>query len=345
MRKAAAIVAVLGLMVTATVALAWPALDPGRDRSSGTSSVKDLIPPQTPGVDTPTAAERRAQRVLNNGCSYTSRGVPRCGVLLGAAYGANSDPVDWEQAMGHPLGVRRTYWDAEEVTVAVDTARRDLQLQRLPWISFKLPYSWEGMRDGLGDAWALDVARRLSQLDGPVWLAFHHEPEGDGDVSAWTAMQERLAPIVRAAAPNVAYSVILTGWNQLYGSSQYSFDSIWPDDTEIDIVGFDVYDKFGVVRGGNRTEQATDFEKHYFSKFERFAQEHDVAWAVAETGHTDHSADVRPDWVLRTYLSVLKYGGVAMAYFNSTLNSIAPWKLTSVEENEFGKALRMTPTL
>jgi len=344
-RRAAVIVALLGLLVSACVAVAWPALDPDSDRTSGTPSVKDLIPPQKPGQGTPSVAERKARRVLNNGCSYTSRGIPRCGVLLGAAYGANTEPGDWERTMGHPLGVRRTYWDAEEVTVAVDTARRDLALQRLPWISFKLPYSWEEMRDGLGDDWTRDLARRLAQLDGPVWLAFHHEPEGDGDVSAWSAMQARLAPIVRSTAPNVAYSIILTGWNQLYGASQFSFDSIWPDGTEIDLVGFDVYDKYGVERGGNRTEQATDFEKHYFSKFRRFAQEHDVAWAVAETGHTDHSADVRPDWVLRTYLSVLKYGGVAMAYFNSTLNSVAPWKLTSVEEAEFGKALRMTPTL
>ena len=115
----------------------------------------------------------------------------------------------------------------------------DLAHQRVPWISFKLPYSWAEMAAGRG--------RRLGprrgpagspRLDGPVWVAFHHEPEGDGqDITHWTAMQERLAPIVRSAAPNVAYTVILTGWNQFYGPKDYSLTSLWPRDTKIDLVG------------------------------------------------------------------------------------------------------------
>ncbi|MET0999419.1 MAG: hypothetical protein ABWX73_11930, partial [Marmoricola sp.] len=337
--------------VTAFVVLAWPALTPEREhRSSGiaaaSTSLVELVPPQLPSQGAPPSAEeRRTKRLLTNGCSYTLRGIPKCGVLLGAAYASNTDPLAWERSMGHPLGVRRTYWDATNVADAVATARLDLQRQRLPWISFKLPHSWEQMRDGLGDAWVRDLAGRLSQVDGPVWLAFHHEPEGDGDIRAWTAMQARLAPIVRALAPNVAYTIILTGWNQLYGDQRFSFDSIWPQDTEIDVAGFDVYDKFGVVRDGYTRNLSTDFENHYFKRFERFAEKEGVAWALAETGHTDRSASVRPDWVLRNYMSVLKYGGVAVAYFNSTLNSIAPWRLVGAKEEEFATTLRMTPTL
>ena len=48
------------------------------------------------------------------------------------------------------------------------TARLDLRRQRIPWISFKLPYSlgarWQPAR---GDVWARRVAHRLSKLDGP----------------------------------------------------------------------------------------------------------------------------------------------------------------------------------
>jgi hypothetical protein len=339
--------AVLGLLSYALVALTGTGqVGSAQGEAAAATSLTALIAPEKPAQGAaPAPAERLAKHVLDNGCSYSSRGIPKCGVLLGAAYGANSEPLQWEQSMRHPLGVRRTYWDAAEVAVAVSTARRDLQSQRLPWMSFKLPYSWEDMRDGRGDDWVRELARQLSELNGPVWLAFHHEPEGDGDVRAWTAMQARLAPIVRAAAPNVGYSIILTGWNQLYGDSQYSFNSIWPDGTKIDIAGFDVYDKYGVERGGARIQDATDFEGHYFAEFRRFAEHHDVAWALAETGHTDHSAEVRPDWVLRTYLSLLRYDGVALTYFNSTLNSIAPWYLTATEEQEFGKVLRMTPSL
>ena len=139
---------------------------------------------------------------------------------------------------------------------AVSTAASDLRHNRVPWISFKLPYSWEEMRDGRGDTWTRQLARRMAKLNGPVWLAFHHEPEGDGDLRAWTAMQARLAPIVRRTAPNVAYSIILTGWNQLYGDRAYSLNKVWPRSTKIDLVGFDVYDKYGVPtekRSGSRT--------------------------------------------------------------------------------------------
>ena len=134
---------------------------------------------------------------------------------------------------------------------------------------------------------------RMSRLDGPVWLAFHHEPEGDGDIRDWTAMQERLAPIVRQAAPNVAFSVILTGWNQLYGDRQYALDKLWPQDTKIDLVGFDVYNKYGVERPGRATtSERTEFERGYFPKFRDFAGGTTWPGASAETGHTDRSATV-----------------------------------------------------
>ncbi len=130
--------------------------------------------------------------ILDNGCAYNQRGIPSCGTLLGAAYGSNSDPVDWERQMGHRLGVHRTYFDGSEVDEAVAQARADLAHQRIPWISFKLPHSWGAMAAGEGDAWALDLSRQLARLPGPVWVAFHHEPEGDGNVEDWTAMQTRL---------------------------------------------------------------------------------------------------------------------------------------------------------
>ena len=47
-------------------------------------------------------------------------------------------------------------------------------------MSFKLPHSWGEMAAGAGDAWAKNLAARFGRLNGPVWLAFHHEPEGDG---------------------------------------------------------------------------------------------------------------------------------------------------------------------
>jgi hypothetical protein len=313
---------------------------PEPPRPGGASQVERIA--AVPG----SAAKRLDLRVLSNGCPYSTRGIPRCGVLLGAAYGSNTDPTSWEESMGHPLGVHRTYWAGDEVGEAVATARADLAHQRVPWISFKLPHSWAEMATGSGDAWARDLALQLSKLPGPVWVAFHHEPEGaGGDIREWTAMQERLAPIVRGTAPNVAYSIILTGWNQFYGPREYSLKALWPH-TDIDLVGFDVYNRLGAPDGdGHTIAERTRFKARYFPRFQQFAEQHHVAWGLAETGNTDVSARTEPWFVQHVYNSVRKHGGVAVTYFNSTLNSTAPWRLVGGKEQRFADELRTTPTL
>ncbi len=193
---------------------------------------------------------------MTNGCAYDNRGIPdNCGAYFGSAYGSNSDPKPWENQMNQQLGIRRTYWGASQVSKAVSVAKADLAQHRLPWISFKLPHGWADMASGKGDAWARDIAVKLNQLNGPVWLAFHHEPEGDGDIKQWTAMQARLAPIVRGHADNVAFSIVVTGWNQLYGEKQYSLDSLWPKNTKVDLLGVDTYEKLGVVKNGKDADQ------------------------------------------------------------------------------------------
>ena len=84
---------------------------------------------------------------MSNGCAISERGIPvaSCGALLGSAFGSNSDPTAWENTMGHRLGVHRTYYGATQVDKAVSVSKADLALNRIPWISFKLPYTWAEM--------------------------------------------------------------------------------------------------------------------------------------------------------------------------------------------------------
>ena len=335
---------VVGLLALTAVTADGPRAG-ADDRSDETVvSTAPSVPPRPAEVPR-SADQRRSQRILSNGCDYDTRGIPSCGALLGAAYGSNSSPRRWERSMGRALGVHRTYYDGDRMDQAVQTARSDLRHNRVPWMSFKLPYTWEEMRDGRGDGWIRQLARRLSELNGPVWLAFHHEPEGDGDIRAWTEMQARLAPIVRQAAPNVAYSIILTGWNQLYGNREYALDKMWPRRTKIDLVGFDVFDKYGIDVEDRNHIRHTDFERDYFPRFRDFARRHQVAWGLSETGQTDRSAAVNPRWMERTYQSLSRHDGVALSYFNTTLNSIAPWRLKGLKEQRFATALRNAPTL
>jgi hypothetical protein len=260
-------------------------------------------------------------------CTFSRRGVPSpgCRPLVGATYESNTDPSSWESELGRHLGVRRTYWGPDEVRDAVRTARDDVRARRIPWISFKLPYDWSDMAAGSGDDWTRDLATRLSKLHGPVWIAFHHEPEGDGDVADWKAMQERLAPIVRAAAPNVAYSVILTGLHQVNGDPRYGFDAIWPE-TTVDIAGFDPYNWYGTETAeGTPDTSEVDMGEVYFDPISRWAESKGVAWAVAETGYTDAAHAEDPRWLPRTYAQLEADHGIALAYFNTPLNSEQSW--------------------
>jgi hypothetical protein len=282
-------------------------------------------------------------------CGMSRIGIPDCGAYVGAAVGGNTDPSDFEGRIGGSLGVHRTYYQANQTDWALRTAARDLAQGRLPWISFKLPYSWADMADGKGDAWARDLAHRLSELDGPVWLAFHHEPERDGNIKDWTRIQQRLAPIVHQTAANVAFTIIVTGWNQIYGPSQYSLDAIWPGDGVVDVIGFDVYQSYGTSRNGRTTKTFTDLDTEYFAPLSAFAARHGTHWGVAETGLTDQAAAAYPNWIADAAEALEQRGGVAFTYFDSALNSSESYEISSpAKEQQFARALgssaRIAPT-
>jgi hypothetical protein len=276
--------------------------------------------------------------------TINARGVPRSGALFGAAVGSNTDPTQFESRVGRRLGVRRTFWGPHQVDAAVAVARQDLANGRLPWISFKMPYSWGRMAAGAGDWWVRDLTSKLAALPGPVWVAFHHEPEGDGRIQDWTAMQERLAPMVRAGAPNVGYSVILTGWHQLYGPDKHSLESIWPD-TKIDVAGFDVYNQYGTKANGRRVDRVTDMRRAYFEPLSRWAEEKGVAWGIAETGVSDLAAERYPQLLQQTYTDLVATSGVAFAYFNTGLHSKSSWVITSQEKlDQYARTIKRSPT-
>jgi hypothetical protein len=276
--------------------------------------------------------------------STSARGVPRSGTLFGAAVGSNTDPARFEAQVGRRLGVRRTYWGPDEVNRAVAVARQDLAQGRLPWISFKLPYTWSKMAAGVGDPWTEDLAAKLAQLPGPVWVAFHHEPEGDGRLQDWTAMQERLGPMVRREAPNVGFTVILTGWHQLFGPDKHSLDSVWPH-TKVDVAGFDIYNQYGMTSNGRKITKLTDMRATYFEPLSRWAKKKGVAWALAETGVNDAASKRYPSLIQRTYADLVATGGVALCYFNTTLNSTSSWVITSRPKlDQYARTLKHSPT-
>ncbi len=297
----------------------------------------------TPAPAPTTAAPAPAPTAAATGtATLTGTQTPEMGipskVLVGAAYGGNTDPADFEQRIGGTLQIRRTFWRGDNVDSAVRMATGDVAKGRLPWLSFKLPYTWSEMAAGKGDAWAKDLTQKLAALNAPVWVAFHHEPEGDGDVTQWVAMQRRLAPIVHANSNNIAFSTILTGWHQLYGDSQYSLDALYPGDGLVDIMGFDPYNEYGVVKDGKTITNPFKFNLPALSAF---AKSKKAAWGLAETALTDEASRVDPTWMDRTYSELSANGAIAMTYFNTEVNAYGSWLINDpAKTQQFADILR-----
>jgi hypothetical protein len=262
-----------------------------------------------------------------SGCVGNQMGLPAAGkAYLGSAVGGTSNQDQREAALGETLPINRNYFSGHQVDRAVNVARDDLAAGRLPWISFKLPYSWAAMASGQGDAWTASVVDKLAALNGPVWLAFHHEPEGDGPIKDWTAMQRHLASIVHARSNNVAYTVIYTSWDAFGGDPQYQLNNTWPGDQYVDLLALDMYNNYGAVRNGVLGTRMLDPMK-YMGPVSQFAQAHGVRWGVAEMGYTRQASDVDPKWLHGAFNDLVAHGGVGLAYFDSSVNSVADWTL------------------
>lgn len=263
----------------------------------------DPPPVDPPPVDPPPAG------------AWTANGIPPKGeTLAGAsvANGAEATAVAFEAKVG-PLGVRRSYWQSSGVTSAVATARADLAAGRIPWLSFKLPYAWGAMATGSGDAWVTDLANRLALLPGPVWVALHHEPEGDGVVADYRAMQAQCLPLLRR--PNIATTLILTGWGEVLGSQKIA--DYWPGDGIVDILGMDPYNWFGTSASqGSALRTTWDELKVYYVAMAAWGEAHGCRWGVAETAYADTAATRDAAWLTRAYDDMRAMGGVALAYFN-----------------------------
>lgn len=286
----------------------------------------------------------RSSLKLSNGVALSARGIPASGALVGAAVGSNTDPAQFEAQTGQRLGVRRTYWGATGTDKAVKAARLDLANGRLPWISFRLPHSWEKMADGDGDAWAKDIVVKLSKLPGPVWVAFYHEPETHGDIKQWKAMQERLGPIVRNNSSNVAFTIILTGYHQIAGEKQYRLEALWPN-TKVDVAGFDIYNFYKTTnKHGTHITKPSDLRRMYFEPISKFVASKGAAWGLAETGYNDAAAEDLPHLMKETYDAMVDNDGVAFSYFNSPLNSSSSWVITTrAKLTQFSNLVRGSP--
>jgi hypothetical protein len=317
------------------------ALATGRNRSRLTRTFFTLLAtaiavPAALAVAGP-AASATTVTTATTACVSTLNGIPpRGSALVGAAVGGTESYTTLESKTGLTLREHRTYFTAGQVDGAVRVVKADLAAGRLPWISFKLPYSWADMANGKGDAWARDLSRKLAVVGGPVWIAFHHEPIEDlnGSIQDWVRMQQHLAPIVHNNSDNIAYTVIFSAWNVTYGS--YRLSQVWPG-AGVDILGIDIYNNYSV-----RSTKMMD-PMHFIPIFQQWADSHGIRWAIAESAYNQAAADVDPTWLDTMYSDSVAGGVAAYSYFDSSKNSVADWTLDSAPKmNAFIRILSLS---
>lgn len=209
---------------------------------------------------------------------WSANGIPpagdvmfgSCGTNRPSTLGAMYAQVSIEQVEdkwgGTPkLGMHRMYFVSGDSTTTVGNAvTASHTAGRIPWVSFKLPFTWAQGAAGGGDSWTTVMAAALGATDGPVWVCLHHEPEGDGTLSDWQAMQARLLPMFKEYA-NIATTIITMGYPQIAVDGQRWAD-MWPTDGKdfIDVWGIDPYNWYKTLT--QPTANWNEVSSNYFGQ-------------------------------------------------------------------------------
>lgn len=297
-----------------------PARPSARPSATATPTATPTVSPSvtpTPTA-TPTASPTTSPGLSPTGCAAQFPGDPRCsGDMYYGASVEGGDPTTLESQTGHRLSLYRSYMHADTpVSRFVSRASADVAAGRLPLISTKVPGSWASVANGDQDAWLLERVRALATVRGPVWLALHHEPSGDGNPADWVRMQQHARRVIDANSTNIALVGILNGWDfkQRNGNPE-----VWnhPVGTGVDVMGFDSYNGWSPTNG-KQWQEAADVLSPALTI---------ATWGyptlVGEHGcRTDPTRPGRAaQWMRDAYAFAVSHGFVGMSYFDSGLNS------------------------
>ena len=315
--------------------------------SSGGTSSGGTSSGGVAGADTGGAAGSAAGGAAGSATGGTSGagakypGQPPDGMLVwGASLTGNGDPVvRHETPAGHPLAVRRTFFQwAQRTTSMITMAKGDVAKHRLPWVSVKTP-SWAEMGAGQHDAEIDQMLVALDGVQGPVWLTIHHEPEGGGGVNSpddpagpagHLAMNQRVRERMTAlGVDNVALALVLMTWT--WDPASKRDPNEWWKDGVYDFLGVDHYmDKEASLLTPN------------WNKVRAWAQQKGVDMAVAEWGMrgSDAAAGQRMhDWYDMAAGSNADGVGarvVGLSAYDSSQNApTGSWELTGAQLTVF----------
>jgi beta-mannanase len=185
--------------------------------------------------------------------------VPSCGVLWGAAAGGFTDtPRDvalkaWEATTGRTSTIFHQYHKGDEKfpTAAEIAMTRDPGKPRVLLLNWKVAYgsTWAkvaaGEKDARINAWADHINANYTEK---FFLALHHEPENDVQVSVssgmtakdYAAMYRHVITLLRAKGVDNAVNVVAYMGNEKWMAQSWWAD-LYPGDEYVDWIGIDSY--------------------------------------------------------------------------------------------------------
>ncbi len=267
-------------------------------------------------------------------------GQPRPGkAYWGSSYAAGSDPTArFETPTKDVLGVRRVFFQASQVDNAVTKAKDDIAKGRIPVYSFKLPADWGVMANGSQDAWIDNTLKKFDALNGPVWLTFHHEPEGgDGNgpdqygtqsaaAANHLAMDKHIRERMTALkTDNIALALTLMGCTYS-GSCSGRNPADWYAPGVYDIIAADTY--WG--KGDTVSSSTPLLSTKTGNSVLKFAAERGKDAALFEWGFGDEQGPKTPALMQGMFNDMIKTPPqgqsrlVAAMYFDTTLNGGHP---------------------
>jgi hypothetical protein len=222
-------------------------------------------------------------------------------------------------ALVHPMVVRRSYDTDIPVNWTSSQAAPDMAVRASVWSCHPDMTAW--LSGSLDTAWTAFVSS-IPDDGFPKFIIGWHEPDSKVRNGLYTAGQWRTAmahmsELTRASAPaNVYVAGCVTDelWTPLGAQFDQEPDDYWIDDC------FDVYSIDGYnTAAGTMWSEAMDWFR-----------DHEIPWAVSETGYPDHDPNAKALWLAETaaWCAMQPSGGwpsaVWMCWFDSPVGGVDP---------------------
>lgn len=243
-------------------------------------------------------------------------------IRWGCSYMGGEPPIPHETDARVAVGLRRTFWRLDQSAKIISTCKVDHAAGRLPWISIKIPVTWQAASTGSIDAPLKRLIDALGALGKPVWFTVHHEPEGgngtpfpdngEGTEIHWRNMQSRVRSLIDAAkVTNIAFAPILMAWT--FDSRSGRNPNDWWVDGIWDFAGIDHYVDIS----------ATSMLTPMWVKAKAFYDAQGLKIAVGEWGNKDHGISGTVE-MQEWYDHLRNNNVVGAAYFDTNLNGGVP---------------------